>query len=55
MIKRFRFLNTRVWCVVASCFAFTVPRADAEMNKTKFGQIRISFYAVAGAVVHAWY
>lgn len=51
MVKMFWVLNVRAWCIVALCFAFAVPHAHAEMNKIKFGQIRISFYAVAGAVV----
>jgi hypothetical protein len=55
MVKWFSVMTVRVRCVVASCSALAVPYAHADMNKIKFGQIRINFYAVAGAVVHAWY
>jgi glycine betaine/proline transport system substrate-binding protein len=37
--------------VVALLISIVAVPASAEMNKIKFGQIRISFYAVAGAVV----
>jgi glycine betaine/proline transport system substrate-binding protein len=40
------------WCRVFVLFtSIAAVPAMAEMNKIKFGQIRISFYAVAGAVV----
>jgi hypothetical protein len=40
------------WCRVPALLTSIVALpASAEMNKIKFGQIRISFYAVAGAIV----
>lgn len=41
----------RLWRILALCLLVAMSSAPAEVNKIKFGQIRISFYAVAGAVV----
>ncbi len=43
--------NPRIWRIVALLCVLLAPSAYADVNKIKFGQIRISFYAVAGAVV----
>ena len=44
-------VSRSIWRVVALLCVLLAPSAYADVNKIKFGQIRISFYAVAGAVV----
>ena len=50
-VQALSIIECSVWGIVALCLVFAVPHARADMDKIKFGQIRISFYAVAGAVV----
>lgn len=51
MIKIYQIVKPRLWSIMVLCCALLVPQAHADMTKIKLGQIRISFYAVAGAVV----
>ena len=51
MVAIYRKVKPRLWSIIALCCMLVVPHAHADMTKIKFGQIRISFYAVAGAVV----
>ena len=51
MVTIDRIMKPRLWRIVALGCMLIVPPTHADMTKIKFGQIRISFYAVAGAVV----
>ena len=51
MVKMYLVGKPRLWSILALCCALLVPQAHADMTKIKLGQIRISFYAVTGAVV----
>lgn len=53
MVKMYLVGKPRLWSILALCCALLVPQAHADMTKIKLGQIRISFYAVTGAVVQA--
>ena len=51
MVRLNQTANPKNWRVMALLCVLLASSAHADMNKIKFGQIRISFYAVAGAVV----
>ncbi len=52
MTTTYQTKDLRLLTIVALCCMLVAPHAHAaDMTKIKFGQIRISFYAVAGAVV----
>ncbi len=51
MINLYQLGKLRLWSMLALCCALVGAQANADMTKIKLGQIRISFYAVAGAVV----